>query len=201
MSNFEYIISSLPFLTMDFKYAEGQGFGQVMQEIRENLSEKDAAVMDTLLKGFEDSELTPDFYQKAQEHPQEFIRQYFCFDRQLRNAKVRYLNQALGRPLETNVIAFEDDELSDFEEKATVENALALGDLLSREKELDQVVWEKIGSLETFHYFDLTAVLAYIAKLHIVNRWLALDEEKGRELFKQLVNEVRSTFKGVEYTE
>ena len=94
-----------------------------------------------------------------------------------------------------------EKKLSDFEEKATVENALAQGDLLSREKELDQVVWEKIGSLETFHYFDLTAVLAYIAKLHIVNRWLALDEEKGRELFKQLVNEVRSTFKGVEYTE
>jgi len=66
---------------------------------------------------------------------------------------------------------------------------------------LDDVTWEVIDSLGTFHYFDLTAVLAYVAKLHIVNRWLALDEEKGRELFRQLVQEVRGTFKGVEYTE
>ena len=49
MGNFEYIISSLPFLTTDYKYAEGQGFSQVMQEIRENLSEKDASALDFLL--------------------------------------------------------------------------------------------------------------------------------------------------------
>ena len=200
MGNFEYIISSLPFLTTDYKYAEGQGFSQVMQEIRENLSEKDASALDFLLRGFQASELTPEFYTQALEHPQPFIREYFHFDLNLRNAKVRYLNQALGRPLETDVVTLTEEEV-EFEEKTAVETALALGDLLSREKELDEIAWAKIGALETFHYFDLTAVLSYVAKLHIVDRWLSLDEAKGRELFKQLVSEVRGTFKGVEYTE
>lgn len=200
MGNFEYIISSLPFLTTDYKYAEGQGFSQVMQEIRENLSEKDASALDFLLRGFQASELTPEFYTQALEHPQPFIREYFRFDLNLRNAKVRYLNQALGRPLETDVVTLTEEEV-EFEEKNAVETALALGDLLSREKELDEIAWAKIGALETFHYFDLTAVLSYVAKLHIVDRWLSLDEAKGRELFKQLVSEVRGTFKGVEYTE
>ena len=200
MGNFEYIISSLPFLTTDYKYAEGQGFSQVMQEIRENLSEKDASALDFLLRGFQASELNPEFYTQALEHPQPFIREYFHFDLNLRNAKVRYLNQALGRPLETDVVTLTEEEV-EFEEKTAVETALALGDLLSREKELDEIAWAKIGALETFHYFDLTAVLAYVAKLHIVDRWLILDEAKGRELFKQLVSEVRGTFKGVEYTE
>ncbi|MBQ3813614.1 MAG: DUF2764 family protein [Bacteroidales bacterium] len=200
MGNFEYIISSLPFLTTDYKYVEGQGFSQVMQEIRENLSEKDASALDFLLRGFQASELTPEFYTQALEHPQPFIREYFHFDLNLRNAKVRYLNQALGRPLETDVVTLTEEEV-EFEEKTAVETALALGDLLSREKELDEIAWAKIGALETFHYFDLTAVLAYVAKLHIVDRWLILDEAKGRELFKQLVSEVRGTFKGVEYTE
>jgi hypothetical protein len=200
MGNFEYIISSLPFLTTDYKYAEGQGFSQVMQEIRENLSEKDASALDFLLRGFQASELTPEFYTQALEHPQPFIREYFHFDLNLRNAKVRYLNQALGRPLETDVVTLTEEEV-EFEEKTAVETALALGDLLSREKELDEIAWAKIGALETFHYFDLTAVLSYVAKLHIVDRWLILDEAKGRELFKQLVSEVRGTFKGVEYTE
>ena len=200
MGNFEYIISSLPFLTTDYKYVEGQGFSQVMQEIRENLSEKDASALDFLLRGFQASELTPEFYTQALEHPQPFIREYFHFDLNLRNAKVRYLNQALGRPLETDVVTLTEEEV-EFEEKTAVETALALGDLLSREKELDEIAWAKIGALETFHYFDLTAVLSYVAKLHIVDRWLSLDEAKGRELFKQLVSEVRGTFKGVEYTE
>ena len=32
MSNFEYIISSLPYLTMDFKYAGQAGFNSVISD-------------------------------------------------------------------------------------------------------------------------------------------------------------------------
>ena len=214
MSNFEYIISSLPWLTTDFKYAEGQGFSQVMQEIRENLGEKDSEVLDFLLRGYDAGELTPDFYAQALKHPQKFIREYFSFDLNLRNAKVRYLNRQLGRPEDEDVISGkggpQDEDLDidlyrfrplEFEEEKQVQDALEQGDLLSREKDLDDIAWTKIGSLETFHYFDLTAVLAYVAKLAIVNRWLALDEKKGRELFRQLVQVVRGTFTGVTFNE
>ena len=215
MGNFEYIISSLPFLSTDYKYAEGQGFSQVMQEIRENLSEKDASALDFLLRGFQASELTPEFYTQALEHPQPFIREYFRFDLNLRNAKVRFLNQELGRDPDMDVVSGKGDDMEDmdldidlyrfrpgeFEEAAKVDSVLARTDLLSREKGLDDITWEKVDSLGLFHYFDLTSVLSYVAKLHIVDRWLSLDEEKGRELFKQLVSEVRGTFKGVEYTE
>ena len=34
-----------------------------------------------------------------------------------------------------------------------------------------------------------------------IRRWLLLDEEAGRAMFKRLVDEVRGTFKGVEYNE
>ena len=212
MSNFEYIISSLPWLTTDFKYADGQGFRLVIGEIRDNLGEKDSAALDFLLRGFQPDELTQDFYAEALKHPVKFIREYFGFDLNLRNAKVRFLNRELGRPEEQDLVTGkggpEDEDLDidlyrfkagDFEEASKVDAALASGDLVSREKELDEVAWAKINALETFHYFDLTAVLAYVAKLNIVNRWLALDEEKGRELFHQLVKEVRGTFKGVKF--
>ena len=61
MSNYEYIIASLPFLTADFKYADGGGFHSVIAEIKRDLDEKDAALVDFLLKGFNDKELTPDY--------------------------------------------------------------------------------------------------------------------------------------------
>ena len=214
MSNFEYIISSLPFLTTDYKYEDGQGFFTVLEEIKDNLGEKDLESLDFLLDGFDPKKLGADYYALALKSPIKFIREYFRFDLNLRNAKVRYLNHVLGRPEDQDVLTGkgkEDEEDLDidgyrftggeFEEKLKVQAALESASLLDREKALDDVTWEKIDSLETFHYFDLTAVLAYVAKLHIVDRWLALDEETGRELFHKLVKEVKGTFKGVNYTE
>ena len=214
MSNFEYIISSLPFLTTQYKYAEGEGFASVVGQIREELSEKDGEALDFLLSGFDADQLNPDFYARALAHPLRFLREYYRFDLNLRNAKVRFLNRVLGRPDLQDVITgmgdTEDENLDidlyrfrggEFEEEEAAASALAQDSLLGREKALDDVIWEKISSLETFHYFDLTAVLAYVAKLHIVDRWLALDEQKGRDLFRQLVQEVRGTFQGVQYTD
>ena len=212
MSNFEYIISSLPWLTVDYKYADGKGFQDVLADIRDNLSEKDSRTLGFLLQGFRAENLVPDFYAQALKHPSAYIREYFRFDLNLRNAKVRYLNKQLERQPEQDVVTgkgLEDEDgldidgyrfrAGEFEEARKVADALELPSLLDREKALDEIIWEKADSLSTFHYFDLTAVLAYVSKLHIVDRWLALDEEKGRELFHQLVKEVRGTFKGVNF--
>ena len=214
MSNYEYIISSLPFLTTDYQYAEGKGFADVLAEIRRDLSEKDQEALDFLLEGFDPQKLGADFYARALLRKEDFLREYFRFDLNLRNAKVRYLNRQLGRERETDVLSGlgtdEDEGLDidgyrfrggEFEEASRVDTVLERRDLLEREKGLDEIVWEKADNLTLFHYFDLSAVLAYVAKLHIVDRWLALDEETGRELFRKLVDEVRGTFKGVNYKE
>ena len=212
MSNYEYIIASLPYLTADYRYADGQGFDAVIQEIRGDLSESDNALVDDLLQGFDPNQLGAGFYAKALRHRNRFLREYFRFDLNLRNAKVRFLNAALGRDPEQDVLTGEgsedDTDLDidlrrfsggEFEEAAKVEFVLGQEDLLTREKGLDNLTWDAIDRLTTFHYFDIEAVLGYIAKLHIADRWLALDEAEGRERFRRLVQEVRGTFKGVNY--
>ena len=213
MSNFEYIISSLPYLTMDFKYAGQAGFNSVISDIKRDLDEKDQGLVEFLLKGFSDKDLNADFYAAALRHRNRFLREYFRFDLNLRNAKVRYLNAQLGREPDQDVMTGEDPEAEDvdidgfrftggeFEEALKVDNILAEKDLVSREKELDDLLWDKVDSLSTFHYFDIEAVLAYIAKLHIVTRWLNLDEEVGRDVFRRLLKDVRGTYKGVKYSE
>ena len=213
MSNFEYIISSLPYLTMDFKYAGQAGFNSVISDIKRDLDEKDQGLVEFLLKGFSDKELNADFYAAALKHRNRFLREYFRFDLNLRNAKVRYLNAQLGREPDQDLMTGEDPEAEDvdidgfrftggeFEEALKVDNILADQDLVSREKGLDDVLWDKIDSLATFHYFDIEAVLAYIAKLRIVTRWLNLDEEVGRDVFRRLLKDVRGTYKGVKYSE
>ena len=213
MSNFEYIISSLPYLTMDFKYAGQAGFNSVISDIKRDLDEKDQGLVEFLLKGFSDKELNADFYAAALKHRNRFLREYFRFDLNLRNAKVRYLNAQLGREPDQDVMTGEDPEAEDvdidgfrftggeFEEALKVDNILADKDLVSREKGLDDILWDKIDGLSTFHYFDIEAVLTYIAKLHIVTRWLNLDEEVGRDVFRRLLKDVRGTYKGVKYSE
>ena len=87
----------------------------------------------------------------------------------------------------------------EFEEAADIETVLAAGDILSRERGIDDLMWDKIDKLTVFNYFDIDAILGFITKLNIVARWYRLDEQTGREMFKRLVDEVRGTFKGVEY--
>ena len=213
MSNFEYIISSLPYLTMDFKYAGQAGFNSVISDIKRDLDEKDQGLVEFLLKGFSEKDLDADFYAAALKQRNRFLREYFRFDLNLRNAKVRYLNAQLGREPDLDVMTGEDPEADDvdidgfrftggeFEEALKVDNILSDKDLVSREKGLDDILWDKIDSLATFHYFDIEAVLAYIAKLRIVTRWLNLDEEVGRDVFRRLLKDVRGTYKGVKYSE
>ena len=205
MNNFEYIISSLPVLSPEYRYAPGESFAQTVSAIREQLSAKDARVLDFLLKGFDAESLTEDFYSEALSHPDGFIREYFLFDMNLRNAKVRYLNGKLGRPAGMDVMDLDPEGLQppqpEFREAARTDAALELTDLLSRERALDDVTWEKLDEMAAFHYFDLTAVLVFVARLHIADRWLSLDRESGKEMFRRLVDEVRGTYKGVNYTE
>ena len=213
MSNYEYIIASLPYLTLDFQYSGQAGFNSVISDIKRDLDERDCERVEFLLRGFSDKDLDADFYAEALRQRNRFLREYFRFDLNLRNAKVRYLNAQLGREPDQDVMTGEDPEAPDvdidgfrfnggeFEEMLKVENILSGTDLVAREKGLDDILWEKIDSLSTFHYFDIEAILAYIAKLRIVTRWLNLDEEVGRDVFRRLLKDVRGTYKGVKYTE
>ncbi len=74
-------------------------------------------------------------------------------------------------------------------------------DILRREWSIDDLYWDKINELNLFDYLNFDKILGMMVKMMIIRRWLVLDENKGREMFKKLVDEVRGTFRGVEYNE
>ena len=206
MANYEYIVASLPDITTGWKFGE-KSPEDYIEEIVSLCCEKDRKLLDFLLSGYLEENLNPDFYAKALVHDDVFIREYFRFDLNIRNAKVKYLNKALGRPADKDTLSFGEDTdqrvldavEAEFEEAADLETILNSGDILSRERGIDDLMWEKIGNLTTFNYFDMDTILGFVTKLNIVARWYRLDEQTGREMFKKLVDEVRGTFKGVEY--
>ena len=206
MNNYEYIVASLPDITTGWKFGEKTPEDYI-EEIVSLCSDKDRQTIEFLMKGYQDENLNHTFYAEALTHPDAFIREYFRFDLNVRNAKVKYLNKALGSPSDKDVLPFSDATAQDildavgeeFEEAGDLDTVLNLGDILSRERGIDDLVWDKINSLTTFNYFDIDAILGFITKMNIVARWFRLDEQTGREMFQKLVDEVRGTFKGVEY--
>ena len=206
MNNYEYIIASLPDITTGYRFGEKTP-DDYIEEIVSLCSEKDKATIAFLMDGYKDENLNAEFYSTALLHKNAFIREYFRFDLNVRNAKVRYLNRALCRPADKDVLTFGEDASpkvqeflkEDFAEAVALEAVFSQKDILSRERGIDDLMWEKISSLTLFNYFDINVILAFITKLNIVARWFRLDEQAGREMFKKLVDEVRGTFKGVEY--
>lgn len=195
MNNYEYIIASLPDISSSFR---GElDYQDVLEQIRSQLSKKDIKDFDFLQSAFIPENLDSDLYLQARKSPNAFIRSYLEYDRQVRNCKVKYLNKALGRPEGLDLVILDEEE-QEFEDSAKVFEILDTSDILQRERSLDDLMWEQINYICALQVFSLDVILAFCAKLQIVVRWLKLDPQRGAELFKELVNELRNNKKPIE---
>ena len=195
MHNYHYIVASLPELTSGLKFQE-RSAEQIIGEIRELCGKDDLALLDILQESFVPENLTQEFYQKALASGNSFLREYFTFDLKVRNAKVRYLNRELSRPADKDVISIPLQE-ENSEEDAGIEAAFKGTDLLARERAVDDLYWEKADALSLMHWFDMNVIMAFVLKLHIIDRWNLLDEQTGREMFRKLVDNLTQTNKNL----
>ena len=193
MDNYAYIIASLPVLNQE-EHPEHFVAEEILAEIREQLSARDNSVLDLLLEGYDPDKLDAEFYRRALAHGNRFIREWFRFDLDLRNATVAFLNDSLGRPEGQDLVLLAEREAEEFPEEEAVQQVLNRADLLQRERGLDDLRWQKVDELTAMDVFDLELILGFVAKLQIIDRWLKLDPESGRELFRKLVEDIRSTY-------
>ncbi|MDA3780517.1 MAG: DUF2764 family protein [Bacteroidales bacterium] len=66
--------------------------------------------------------------------------------------------------------------------------------LLTKEKEIDKMKWNMIEELSLFDYFSIEVILAYLLKLNIAYRWLKLDYDTGKQMFKKIVDDLKSSY-------
>jgi len=179
MRNYEYIIAGFPVIALDFKEKQFD-YAALEEQVRELCSEKDCKLIDWFDFGSTDEKLTSHFYYSIASSRSRFLKEYFAFDKKLREAKVSYLETG------------KCDEL--FAE------AFAEKNLIEREKKIDMLKWQKICDIVLWDLFNIDVILAFLAKARIVERWSRLDQHTGEEMFKSLVQEVRGTFKGIKET-
>ena len=209
MNNYVYIIAGLPDFTPDWRQGD-KSLEDYLHQVKELLSEKDQETLRLIEDGFNKEKIGLEFYKEALASRSTFIQEFFLFDLNVRNAKVRYLNQALGRDPQKDVLSLADPDAEEqgieaeepeFKEAARLQGILEGKDILARERGIDDLYWDKIDEITLFDYLNFSKVLGLVVKMMIIRRWLLLDEEAGRAMFKRLVDEVRGTFKGVEYNE
>lgn len=196
-NNYTYIIASLPCLSTTFRPESGT-VTQMLDWIKSQLGPLDRERVEFVQTGFNPEKLDRDFYIRAFSSKNRFIREFFGADLRLRNAKVRFLNAALGRPADKDTIAPEN--APDGEDKKRIDGIFsAERNLVQRERMMDDFLWESADSLTLMSSFSLDNVLAITVKLCIIGRWLSLDEESGRQLLRQLVGQMRSNYGNIDF--
>ena len=207
MKNYQYIIAGLPDIELSFESGNFD-LDATLSNILNHLSKKDKRQIDWVRFGLREENLCNHFYRCANKSKNKFIREYFQFDLMLRNIQAAYIARKTQQSPESYLIgnseiidALKSSKATDFGISNDVELAPKLiqilenTNILEREQMLDMLRWNKANDICIFNYFDINVILSFVLKSHILKRWSELDKKMGSQLFKQLIEEVRGTYK------
>lgn len=154
-----------------------------------------------------ENQLTALNYQAMEQIPNEFLRDWFGFELNLRNCLVGLTCRKFNLSSETELIGdnhvvesirrsnLADFGLSkDFTYIDTITHWFDNDELIEREKGIDILRWDYLDQQVFFHYFSIERILSFMIKLGILERWLRLDRELGMKLFNKIIKELESRF-------
>ena len=156
-----------------------------------------------LSRSFEKVLLTA-YYEVCAKSNCRFLRLWSEFDRTLRNVAAAVVARSAGRSIESVTIGG-GEVVEQLQRSSAVDFGLrgevayldaviaAVNDeqnIVEKEHKIDLVRWEQAGELANFDYFNINAILSYLAKINIVARWALLDAKRGREMFERIMAEL-----------
>ena len=80
------------------------------------------------------------------------------------------------------------DDLEYFEQLVRINDTV---DLVEREKKIDLLKWNWMEDNTFFNYFTIEKIFVFLMKLEMIERWVSLDKEKGNELFRKLIDQLK----------
>lgn len=152
-------------------------------------------------------QLTELYYKHVTQNENEFANKFFQFESdalnlgtaiQCRKNNVEVPIHLIGNSEVTNKLAkstTRDFGLSD--EIEMLDQLLKVYDednLLEREKKLDLITWSYLDEKSFFHYFTIERIFSFVVKLSVVERWMGLDKETGKELFNELIKSLENSY-------
>ena len=170
----------------------------------EGYTGKDPGRPERIRSGCPEKDLLEDFYAAAQEHTMPFVREWFVFDMELRDAVAALILRKHEAEIESGLIgegdvpdALKSSNAADFGLKQArwwmepLVQIMEIPNVLEREQKLDLLRWQQLDSMTEMHHFDIFNVLAFVQKALIVNRWMQWDEAAGQALFREWIAATR----------
>jgi hypothetical protein len=153
-----------------------------------------------------ENQLTWLYFDFMLEQKNDFLREIFSTLRNVKNIFAIYNAREFGIDIENHMIG--DYELTEAAKKSTAKdfglaNELShideiIGihennDILEQELSIDLLKWKYMSELNTFNYFTIEKILAYVIKFMIVERWLNLNTETSKQLFKTVLSDLENS--------
>lgn len=151
--------------------------------------------------------LTANYYDYLQRSGNQFMNDYVRNELNLRNVLTALNGRRHDMDVSADIIGDGDIEYAlkksrarDFGLANEIDNLESIihlyeiPNLLERELKLDLMRWQSLDEATFFNYFSIEKVLAFIVKVFIVERWISLDEEKGKELFERLITDLENSY-------
>ncbi len=125
-----------------------------------------------------------------------FLKEYLAFEKLLRNVLAAIRARRKGLPPSDHVLGEGEIEeqlgrasAEDFglgQEIPWIERLVEARDPLQLEDTIEQILWDYLDEQTTQVYFDFEVILAYLLKLQLLEKRLALSEERGMEIVRHL---------------
>lgn len=187
-----------------------------MDEIKE--PEKLPGYMKKFLEGYHEenpeqpklsleNQLTWLYYDFMISQKNEFLHQWFTSLRDVKNIFAIYNSRKFGIDIETQMIG--DYELTEAAKRTAskdfgMANELPYIDqvigiyentnIVEQEMTFDLLKWSYLDKLNTFNYFSIEQILAFVIRFIMVERWTKLETEHSKEIFKKMLNDLENSF-------
>lgn len=154
--------------------------------------------------GFAEDSLWSLFYEYAMQSGNEFVDSWYGFNLDLNNIQTAVTARKYGFDIQKVIVGDNEtahalrtsgardwglsQELDYFDDvmKLTEEP-----DLAQREHKTDVLRWRWLEDNTFFNYFSVERLFSYMVRLGMVERWTALDREKGQQLFRELIGSLK----------
>ena len=147
------------------------------------------------------------WYNDLENSGNSFLKLFAQFEQNFRNVLVALNGRKFNIPFEQELVG--DNEVTDALKKSRsrdfglasvieqIDSWVQLYEtpgLIDRELMIDSLKWKFLDDATFFNYFTVEKIMAFVIKLQIVERWLALDDQLGRELFTRLLADLQSEY-------
>ncbi len=154
-----------------------------------------------------ENQLTWLYFDFMLEQKNKFLRDIFTTIRDINNIFAIYNARKFDLNIENQMIG--NYELTEAAKKTTskdfglaseitpIDEIIGIyenNNLLEQEMSIDLLKWRHMNNLNTFNYFTIEFILAYVLEFIIVERWANLDADQSRITFNKILTDLENSF-------